>query len=73
MGKLPSPVIERTLGDDDKVRAVDLLVELEVTQERDRLERLSETLGWNIVSDAVEQQRQTAHTISSARIPLIPL
>jgi hypothetical protein len=44
VGKLPGPVVERTLGDDDEVRTVDLLVELEVTQERDRLERLSKSL-----------------------------
>jgi len=41
---LARPVVERRLGDDDEVRAVRAADELEVAEERDRLERLAETL-----------------------------
>jgi hypothetical protein len=42
--ELPLPVLERRFRDDDEMRARDAEVELEVAEERDCLERLSETL-----------------------------
>lgn len=56
------------------MRAMDAAVELEVAEEGDRLESLAESLDAQVVSDNVvwNDERQE-RTISSARMPLIPL
>lgn len=48
--KLSRPVVERTLGDDDEVRTVNSSIEFEVTEERDRLKRFTESLPTRRVS-----------------------
>lgn len=72
--ELASPVVQSALRDDDEMRAMDAAVELEVAEEGDRLESLAESLDAQVVSDNVvwNDERQE-RTISSARMPLIPL
>lgn len=70
-----SPVVQRRLRDDDKVRAVDAADEFEVAEEGDGLERLAETLWSNAIWSGFVAPIQEAKglTISSAKIPLMPL
>lgn len=42
--ELSVPVLKRRLGNDDEMRSLGSLVELEVTEEGDRLKGLSESL-----------------------------
>ena len=71
--ELAVPVVERALRHNDEVRALDALEELEVAEERDRLQRLAESLWAQVRQFNVVAGWSAARTISSARMPLMPL